>query len=793
MSHSIKKIYVVHHSHTDIGYTDLQERVVDFQIDHIRSAIKQLNLPENKGFRWNCESYFCVEQFLAEATNEEKAAFIALVKEGRMGISGTYLNFCDLVDAGVLNKKTAKMQEFFKANGIEVKTAMIADINGISMGQRDVLIENGIEFLYTNIHTHHGMYPLYQNQNAYWWENADKKRLLVWNGEHYNLGNALGLKPNKILYYMEKSYFGEGYANDGLMNFNKNLEKYLDECENHGYPYDFLITSVSGVFSDNAPPNQDILRMIEMYSEKFGKDAGIEIKMVTLAELYANIKGELKDLPVCHGDLTDWWANGAGSTPGAVKHYREAQHMYNLVKSLDSSLLDQYKAEATAAEDNLLIYAEHTWGHSSTITNPYDTFVLNLDMRKNSYASKAHEASAKLLNKVIKKNNGTLSYYNTTGKIKAVCAGKIAGKYLVEFYLETPVLSGAKVISLAENKEMTVQLSSHPRGILISFVDSFNANQTKEYSFEEIPAKEDVATTRVAYMGAERVRDIVNDYDKETYTLPYYIENEWLKVSYEIGKGVTSFYNKEQNCEMLSDGFAKFFTPVYQRSELRKGVYSDRALLGRNIRATHAEEFAGILTSVNVIDRGEVFINLELEFKLEGTEKCMVLVKLYREMPRIDFTLRIAKKISDNIENVFMPINLELANREVYIKKGTEPFRPGIDQIPGTGMEYYMSDLGVAYIQNGSSVIVTSQDVPLLYMGSMKHHQITLCDGKKENNQRDVYSWVMNNTWETNFKMDLSGYYEFCYSVELAKDNTPFACFERIEAQNMGIFNFMVE
>ena len=40
MAHSIKTVYVIHHSHTDIGYTDLQERVVDTQADYIRSVLR---------------------------------------------------------------------------------------------------------------------------------------------------------------------------------------------------------------------------------------------------------------------------------------------------------------------------------------------------------------------------------------------------------------------------------------------------------------------------------------------------------------------------------------------------------------------------------------------------------------------------------------------------------------------------------------------------------------------------------------------------------------------------------
>ena len=31
MAKQIKTVYIVHHSHTDIGYTDLQERVIQGQ------------------------------------------------------------------------------------------------------------------------------------------------------------------------------------------------------------------------------------------------------------------------------------------------------------------------------------------------------------------------------------------------------------------------------------------------------------------------------------------------------------------------------------------------------------------------------------------------------------------------------------------------------------------------------------------------------------------------------------------------------------------------------------------
>ena len=86
MSHHIKTVYVVHNSHTDIGYTDLQERVIDTQADYIRTVLSMMEQPDNAEFRWNCETLFCVEEFFKSASGEEKEKFFRLAADGRIGL-----------------------------------------------------------------------------------------------------------------------------------------------------------------------------------------------------------------------------------------------------------------------------------------------------------------------------------------------------------------------------------------------------------------------------------------------------------------------------------------------------------------------------------------------------------------------------------------------------------------------------------------------------------------------------------------------------------------------------------
>ena len=43
------------------------------QAGYIRTVLQIMRKPENSDFRWNCETWFCVEEFLKDAAPDERA------------------------------------------------------------------------------------------------------------------------------------------------------------------------------------------------------------------------------------------------------------------------------------------------------------------------------------------------------------------------------------------------------------------------------------------------------------------------------------------------------------------------------------------------------------------------------------------------------------------------------------------------------------------------------------------------------------------------------------------------
>lgn len=115
--------------------------------------------------------------------------------------------------------------------------------------------------------------------------------------------------------------------------------------------------------------------------------------------------------------------------------------------------------------------------------------------------------------------------------------------------------------------------------------------------------------------------------------------------------------------------------------------------------------------------------------------------------------------------------------------------RPRVDQLPGTCVDFYAVQNGVVYADGSSHTILTCPDAPLISMGPLKAHPVRLM-GEDVSNVDEVYSWVMNNFWETNFKASLGGFYQFHYELALAENEDIMDSFHTAEAMNESVLMF---
>jgi hypothetical protein len=124
------KFYLIHHAHTDVGYTDRQEKIawnhakyLESVVDILREAEKN---PKWTGFCWNVETFWMLEQFLGRGNPAYIQDFWRFVREGKIGLSGSYLNGTDLTDETVLRETLEECRRTAKKQGIALKSAMTA-------------------------------------------------------------------------------------------------------------------------------------------------------------------------------------------------------------------------------------------------------------------------------------------------------------------------------------------------------------------------------------------------------------------------------------------------------------------------------------------------------------------------------------------------------------------------------------------------------------------------------------------------------------------------------------------
>ncbi|MBP1043477.1 hypothetical protein I6N95_20850 [Vagococcus sp. BWB3-3] len=803
---SKRTLYLVHHSHTDIGYTDRQEKISRYHVDFIKSVIvflsdiEQGKRPEWTGFKYTCENYWQVEQFMANSTPEEQQAFEYFVKKGWIDISLSYLNMTELVDETVLNKMFAKGRRYVDGLEIAANSAMTADINGFSWGYAEAMSQHGIENLFSCLHTHHGMFPLFKKQLPFWWETQTGHKVLVWNGDHYQTGNDFLLVPNSD---QSKQYGLAGYTEEEADRQFKVTEErifaHFELLAEEDYPYDFIPAMISGIVTDNAPPNPRMMETIHKWNERHGSE--IEIKLVTLNEFFVFLRQQDLEIPTYSGDWADWWADGVGSTPAPTKIYRDAQRKYRLANKLDPEGLLGKPELLAEAEQDLMMYAEHTWGYHSSVGQPWNTFVNDLDYRKAAYAINANSFISRHLDEILAKLGEESIQMNRQAYYKVINPhhrpvtehAKIYVKHweqVDDSYFHTETNGLVEVVDCQTGEVFPSQVADTSLGKEIEFLIPLAAREERVVRLRRVITKKDRKNWNHAYIGTEQIADVASYEGYDHLVSPYGIETADFKLTLNQTTGIESLIDKRTGKSLLHEqrDYAPF-AGVYEVTPITTDACTERRIMGRNRKGRVTERSAAVLTDVKVTLDGPLYTVFELVYQLVGTQMYTVVLRAYKDLPQINVTLRIQKDNQWAPENLYVPLPFSYGeNSQFYVEKTGTIFRPGIDQLPGTNTDFYLLNNGATFTDGHHGLVVAIKDTPLITLGTLDSHLVDLCSpATAAKNHEQVYSWPMNNFWETNFKVDLSGFYEFDYQLYLMSDQTPAELIEKATELNEGI------
>ncbi|MBC1933006.1 glycoside hydrolase family 38 N-terminal domain-containing protein [Listeria seeligeri] len=802
------KLYVLHHSHTDIGYTERQEKLKRYHVDFIQQAIDILTeiengkRPEWEGFRWVCENYWQVENFLENSSEENIACFERYVQAGLIDISLNYLNMTELVDNDVLNHKLAQGRSYADSLAVPLDSAMTADINGFSWGYADALANNGIENLFSCIHTHHGMFPVEKKHHGFWWEGPSGERVLTWVSDHYHMGNELCLVPKHGITYLLEDRFNPKAEVSEFEVAEERIFKYIEKLDNDAdYDYDFVPLMVSGMSTDNGAPNGQILERIKKWNDLHGEQ--IEIEMITLNHFFEILREEMNELPVYRGDWNDWWADGIGSTPAVVKHYKDAQRKYHIGKQLAPDFVAADKKYLDEVEYELALYAEHTWGYSSSVTEPWETLVNDLDFRKSAYAIRANQLASLKLDEILAAKGEVTIRPDREKLFKVINPQATTRTDSVRLYIEhwedvegvgvDILLQNIEVVDEANGKVLPSQVREIARAKEVEVVLELAALEER---ILRIRLKKELTKEPYRYLAVDKVNDVMYDGWQEGLRVnAHQVETAYYSMVFDETKGIVSMIDKQDGGSLLRDNLEYApFVGIYERTPTEPDAWEVRHTMGRNRKKINTNRYVSKLRNIKVSERGEVSATIVFTYDLEGTQMYEIHMKVYRDTPKIDVTLRLHKDSVWDPENLYISFPFTTGGaEELYFDKTGCLVRPGVDQLPGTNQEFYLLQEGAAYVGAGKSVILALKDTPLLVLGDLEHHLIELAgQGGVEKSKEPLYVWAMNNFWETNFKVDLAGFYEFRYTLSTLQTNQADVAIDACKSYNQGFLSMYV-
>lgn len=715
-------VYFLPHSHLDIGYTHLHEEVMDLQLRNIDLALDLIDQskdqPVASQFKWNIETMWPVVEYKKQFQGTPKwEQFKTAVQNGHIGLNASLGNILTgLCKQEELMHLFDDGKEISSALGIDLNSVMMSDVPGFSWGIVTAMVENGLKYF--------SMAPNYVphlltggsrvglshiewgNRPFYWQSQSGEEQILCWSaGTGY-------------------SYFHDWLAGPlssaGLDPIWENLE----ELESKTFPYDMTYFRYT-VNGDNGPPDAEMASLIEKWNAIY---ASPQFVIGTTEQLFSEFEEKYKEhIPTFKGDFTPYWEDGAASTASTLSKNRRNSDRLNQLEILWSMInpADYPFKNFLKGWRNVVLFSEHTWGASASKAAPEAPLTKALWEQKRNFALTADSLTERI-------QEGIKKYLNEQEE----------PQYVQVF--NTNLWARTDVVELTTKLDLSQAMLRDEKGELqpvqkigpdqwIFLVKEIPPLSSKTFELVFAKNKAPLAETSLQIRENE-------------------IRNANLSVRVDSQTGAIT--------ELITASTGKNYA---DDDGLNTYVYTGRNAI-KPIRNT-------TVTQLIPVNQGPVASTLRIISKPPGTHSLKQNITLYHGIQRVDIRNVIDKTQSYDYENIRFAFPFDISNPETEIDLAFSLMRPEREQLSGANKNFYSVNNGVAITGLKHSVLLTCIDNPILELNDMvgegwlQDPKEFLAWKRQSSSSSTIYSWVMNNSWGTNYKASQEGKATFEYSI----------------------------
>ena len=704
-------VYLLPHSHVDIGYTHVQTDVERAQWKYLEMAMgaarRSANYPPGSRFKWNVEVLWAVDSYLKQATPEKQQEFLAAVKAGQVGLQALYGNeLTGLCRPEELLRLLGFAQRLAQRAGVPVESAMITDVPGYTWGIVPALAHSGVKYfsIGPNGGDRIGHTIAAWGDKPFWWIGPNgSDRVLVW-------------------------MTGTGYYQ--VFQSPQMLLDYLARLEAKGYPYDFV--QVRHCRGDNAAPDVNFADRVKAWNDAH---AYPKLVIATADEMFHDFERRYgSQLPTAKGDFTPYWEDGAASSAretalnrASAERLTQAETLYALVNPRACPAEAFYQAWR-----NVILYDEHTWGAHNSISQPDEPFVKSQWAIKQAFALEADRQSRQLLEAANASRGAVLpnaiDIFNTTS-----------------FWIPWALAVVPKELSLAGDVLRTSPTNGHPivtqrlsTGELV-FRPCWGGYYAHRYY---IAAGESPKPSSFPAAKAEGL----------TLTTPRSAVAPGLtvRVDEKTGAIVSLRYGGHEFAQ--TNGATALNDYLYLPGSDTNGVQRNGPV------------------EVSVKERGPLIASLLVESEAPGCRKLTREIRVHALRNYVEIINTVDKLPVRAKEGVHFGFGFNVPVGVVRMDVPWGVVRPELDQIPGACKNWFTVQRWVDISNDKLGVTWTTPDAPLVEIGGLTANLIgSLADLRAwlehVEPSQTLYSWAMNNHWHTNYRAEQEGPTVFRYLI----------------------------